>query len=350
VARGISKAFGEREVLKDVSLEVKRGDRLAILGPNGIGKSTLLKILVGALEQDGGEVEWGYEAHPGWFAQDHREQLGDGKQTAESWLWEASPGEGIGFVRGQLGLVLFSGDEAHKPVGKLSGGEAARLVFARLAVEKPNVLVLDEPTNHLDLEAIESLVEGLKAFDGTVILVSHDRWFVREVADRIFEIEPDGIRDFRGGYDDYVAACGDDHLDVEAVSTRQLRDRSAEVQGRPQDRVARGSRAGPTAKADGSASRGRSDGRSLRRRASKLAADRDRLLEEIERAEARLAEIHARFADPAFYAETRREDVRSLEEEEREAAAAVERLVEEWSAIEREHAKLERELAGAEVP
>ena len=132
VARGISKAFGEREVLKDVSLEVKRGDRLAILGPNGIGKSTLLKILVGALDQDGGEVEWGYEAHPGWFAQDHREQLGEGKQTAESWLWEASPGEGIGFVRGQLGLVLFSGDEAHKPVGKLSGGEAARLVFARL--------------------------------------------------------------------------------------------------------------------------------------------------------------------------------------------------------------------------
>ncbi len=183
-----------------------------------------------------------------------------------------------------------------------------------------------------------------------MILVSHDRWFVREVADRIFEIEPDGIRDFQGGYDDYVAACGDDHLDVEAVSTRQLRDRSSEVQSRLPERGTRGSRAAQTAKADGNAARVRTDGKSLRRRASELAAERDRLLEEIEQAEARLAEIHARFADPSFYAETRREDVRSLEEKEREAAGTVERLVEEWSAVEREHAKLERELAGAEVP
>ncbi|HJU86720.1 MAG TPA: ATP-binding cassette domain-containing protein, partial [Gemmatimonadota bacterium] len=307
-----------------------------------------LKILVGALEPDVGEVEWGYEAHPGWFAQDHREQLGNGRQTAESWLWEAAPGEGIGFVRGQLGLVLFSGDEAHKPVGKLSGGEAARLVFARLAVEKPNVLVLDEPTNHLDLEAIESLVEGLKAFDGTVILVSHDRWFVREIADRIFEIEPDGIRDFQGGYDDYVAACGDDHLDVEAVSTRQLRARSAEAGVRSPERAARGARG--AVKGAGYVAPVRRDGKSLRRRASQLAAERDRLLEEIEGAEARLAEIHARFADPAFYAETSREDARSLELAEREAAGAVERLVEEWSRVEREHSELERELASARTP
>ena len=349
IARGIAKSFGEREVLKDVSLEVKRGDRLAILGPNGIGKSTLLKILVGRLELDAGEVEWGYETYPGWFAQDHREQLGNGRQTAESWLWEASPGEGIGFVRGQLGLVLFSGDEAHKPVGKLSGGEAARLVFARLAVEKPNVLVLDEPTNHLDLEAIESLVEGLEAYDGTVILVSHDRWFVREVADRILEIGADGIRDFRGGYDDYVAACGDDHLDVEAVSTRQLRDRSSEVQGRSADRASRTSRGSQAARGDGAAARVRADGKSRRRRASELASQRDRLLEKIERAEARLAEIHARFADPTFYAETGHEDVRALESEEREAVGTVERLVEEWSAVEREHAALERELAGSDA-
>jgi ATPase subunit of ABC transporter with duplicated ATPase domains len=331
--KGISKSFGERHVLDRVSLEVKRGDRLAILGPNGIGKSTLLKILVGKLTADGGSVDWGYETYPGWFAQDHREQLGDGRQTAESWLWEASPGEGIGFVRAQLGLVLFSGDEALKAVGKLSGGEAARLVFARLAVEKPNVLVLDEPTNHLDLEAIESLVEGLAAFDGTVIFVSHDRWFVREVADRIFEITADGIRDFRGGYDAYVTACGDDHLDVDAVTHRELRARSAEVGGR----VTAEARS-PRPSKDGAGKRNApaGDDKARRRRVSELEADRDRLLAEIEDAEARLAAIHARFADPAFYAETDREEVRRLEEEEREAAGDVRRLMEEWGAVERE--------------
>jgi ABC-type multidrug transport system ATPase subunit len=256
----------------------------------------------------------------------------------------------MGFVRGQLGLVLFSGDEAHKPVGTLSGGEAARLVFARLAVEKPNVLVLDEPTNHLDLEAIESLVEGLAAYDGTVILVSHDRWFVREVADRILEIEPDGIRDFRGGYDDYVAACGDDHLDVEAVSTRQLRDRSAEVRERRTEGEPRESRGGQTGKGDREAARARADEKSRKRRTTELTAARDRLLEEIEEAEKRLAKIHARFADPAFYAETGHAEVRSLEDEEREAAACVERLLEEWGVVERELAALEREPARSDAP
>ena len=332
-ARGISKAFGQRSVLEDVSLEVKRGDRLAILGPNGIGKSTLLKILVGRLEPDGGVVDWGYEAYPGWFAQDHREQLGNGRQTAESWLLEASPGEGIGFVRAQLGLVLFSGDEALKAVGKLSGGEAARLVFARLAVEKPNVLVLDEPTNHLDLESIESLVEGLKAFDGTVVFVSHDRWFVREIADRILEIRGDGIRDFHGGYDDYVAACGDDHLDVESVTRRELRTRSSEVSGRAPG-VPVGSRSAGAG--SGKPAAARADERSRRRRTADLEGERDRLLEEVERAEAGLAAIHARFADPTFYSVTDRAEVRSLEEEEREAAGRVKRLMEEWSAVERE--------------
>jgi ATPase subunit of ABC transporter with duplicated ATPase domains len=337
-ARGLSKSFGERHVLADISLEVKRGDRLAILGPNGIGKSTLLKILVGKLDPDAGKVEWGYEAHPGWFAQDHREQLGDGKQTAESWLWEAAPGEGIGFVRAQLGLVLFSGDEALKPVGKLSGGEAARLVFARLAVEKPNVLVLDEPTNHLDLEAIESLVEGLRSFDGTVILVSHDRWFVREVADRILEIRAEGLRDFRGGYDDYVAACGDDHLDVEAVSTRDLRQRSSEVTARaPRAAAARPPKAG-----DGAGSE-----QARRRRAAELAAERDRLLEEVGRAETRLKELHARFADPAFYAGTERAEVQALQDEERAASKRVQDLTEEWATVERELASLAAAAAGS---
>ena len=113
--------------------------------------------------------------------------------------------------------MLFSGDDSKKRLSALSGGEAARLVFTRLSIARPNVLVLDEPTNHLDLESIEALVEGLKAFPGTLILVSHDRWFVSRLATRIVEIKPEEIRDYHGTYEEYVHFCGDDHLDADRV-------------------------------------------------------------------------------------------------------------------------------------
>jgi ATPase subunit of ABC transporter with duplicated ATPase domains len=193
----LSKAFDDNQVLSDVSLTVQRGDRLAIIGPNGIGKSTLLKIALGRLAADAGEIEWGHETYPGYFAQDHKELLAGSNQTVEAWLWDSCPGESVGFVRNRLAQVLFSKDEALKKVHALSGGEAARLIFARLGIEQPNVLVLDEPTNHLDLEAIESLVEALREYEGTLLLLSHDRWFVSQLATRIVEIAPTGINDFR---------------------------------------------------------------------------------------------------------------------------------------------------------
>jgi len=214
---GISKAFDENQVLNDVSLVVQRGDRLAIIGPNGIGKSTLLKIMTGDLDADQGSVEWGYETHPGYFAQDHRELLEGSKDTLQSWLWNHCAGETVGYVRNKLARVLFKKDEALKKVTNLSGGESARLIFSRLHVTEPNVLVLDEPTNHLDLEGIEALQEGLADYDGTIVFVSHDRWLVSRLATRILEIRPDGIEDFPGSYDEYLARCGDDHLDVDAV-------------------------------------------------------------------------------------------------------------------------------------
>ena len=214
---GIRKAYGDKEVLHGVSLQVNRGDRLVIMGPNGIGKSTLLKILVGDVGADAGEVEWGYETRPGYFAQDHHEQLGDVAKTAEQWLWDFAPGRDRGFIRGHLGMMLFSGDEGEKRLAALSGGEAARLVFSRLALEQPNVLVLDEPTNHLDLESIEALVAALREYEGTLILVSHDRWFVSQLATRVVEVSRAGIRDFLGTYPEYVHACGDDHLDADEV-------------------------------------------------------------------------------------------------------------------------------------
>ncbi len=215
--KGIKKAYNDNEVLHGVDLLVQRGDRLAIMGPNGIGKSTLLKIVMGDLAADAGEIEWGYETHPGYFAQDHEEDFNPPNASGEQWIRGFCPEQSIGFVRGRLALMLFSGDDVEKPISTLSGGEAARLVFARLGIAEPNVLVLDEPTNHLDLESIEALVEGLKKYEGTLILVSHDRWFVSQLATRIVEIKPDKILDFQGTYEEYVHFCGDDHLDADRV-------------------------------------------------------------------------------------------------------------------------------------
>jgi len=226
--QGISKSFAEQQVLNDVSLRVMRGDRLAIIGPNGIGKSTLLKIMMGLLEPDAGTVEWGYEAHPGYFAQDHKELLDGSTDNLQDWLWNHCPEESVGFVRGKLAQVLFKKDEVDKRVGNLSGGEAARLIFAKLMVTRPTCLVLDEPTNHLDLEAIESLAKDLLGYDGTTIFVSHDRWLVSRLATRVLEITPEGLNDFPGTYDEYLTACGDDHLDVDAVARKARRQKAAE--------------------------------------------------------------------------------------------------------------------------
>lgn len=222
---GIKKAYNDNEVLHGVDLLVQRGDRLAIMGPNGIGKSTLLKIAVGNISADEGDIEWGYETHPGYFAQDQEEDFHPTNATAEQWIRQHFPEQTIGAVRKRLGMVLFSGDDVEKPLSALSGGEAARLVFARLALFQPNVLVLDEPTNHLDLESIESLVTGLKQYQGTLIFVSHDRWFVSQLATRIVEVKPNEIIDYHGSYEEYVHYCGDDHLDADRVVLKARREK-----------------------------------------------------------------------------------------------------------------------------
>jgi ATPase subunit of ABC transporter with duplicated ATPase domains len=325
--RGIKKAFGTNEVLHGVDLEVRRGDRLVILGPNGIGKSTLLKIVVGELEADAGEVEWGYEAHPGYFAQDHRKALEESDRTAEEWLWDFCPGKDRGYVRGQLGLMLFSGEESEKRLSALSGGEAARLVFSRLAMEQPNVLVLDEPTNHLDLESIEALVAGLQGYDGTMILVSHDRWFVGQLASRVVEISADGIRDYPGTYEEYVHACGDDHLDADRVTLRT--DGAGRKSGKKE---ARAERARTRAASGNGAVRPADPGA----RRAELEQRRDELTARIEAAEARVAEIDERFCVPGFYEATPAGEVEGLEAERLEMVGTVERLMAEWESVERE--------------
>lgn len=208
----ISKAYDDKQVLNDVSLIVDRADKLAIIGPNGIGKSTMLKIMMGVLKPDEGEAEWGYETHVGYFSQDHSELIEYGAATLQEYIWTFVPTYSIGAVRHALAQVLFTQDDADKLVRNLSGGEAARLLFCKITVTNPNVLVLDEPTNHLDLEGIEALAKGLKAYEGTLVFVSHDRWFVGEIADRIIEITPTSMDDYRGTYSEFLQDTNRDHL------------------------------------------------------------------------------------------------------------------------------------------
>ena len=166
---GLSKRYGEQTVLRDISFELQRGDRLAVVGPNGVGKSTLIKIISDTIEADEGTAELGYEARLGYFAQDVDVEL-RGEQSAFAWLGSATGESEHGKLRAVLGRMLFSGDDVHKRIGSLSGGESARLLLAALMLRQPNLLVLDEPTNHLDLEGREALMRALRDYPGTLVL------------------------------------------------------------------------------------------------------------------------------------------------------------------------------------
>jgi ATPase subunit of ABC transporter with duplicated ATPase domains len=326
---GIRKAYGDNEVLHGVDLQIRRGDRLAIMGPNGIGKSTLLKIVMGEVPPDSGEVEWGYETHPGYFAQDNKDQFRDGKESTEEWLWAFCPDKDRGFVRGRMGLMLFSGDDGKKKVSALSGGEAARLVFSRLALDRPNVLVLDEPTNHLDLESIEALVSELQDFEGTLILVSHDRWFVSRLATRIVEISPSEILDYEGTYEEYVHYSGDDHLDADTVILKARREK------RRKNREERGTAPkGDDGLAGEPAKAALSPG-DIEKRTKKLERQREGLTSAIETAEKRITEIDSSFCEEGYYERTPPDDVAALEAERGSLQTDVDRRMEEWAELER---------------
>jgi ATPase subunit of ABC transporter with duplicated ATPase domains len=203
VAKNLSKGFGEQQVLQNVNLEIMRGDRIAIIGANGAGKTTLVRCLLGELEPDAGSVKWGSGMTAGYYPQDYRAVIPDGYVAAE-WLMQFEPSGEQQIVRGLMGRMLFSGDEGLKNTQNLSGGEAARLLMVRLMLEKHPVLVFDEPTNHLDLESVSALAEGLILFAGTVIVVSHDRDLISEVATRILSFTPEGLIDFPGTYEEYL--------------------------------------------------------------------------------------------------------------------------------------------------
>jgi ATPase subunit of ABC transporter with duplicated ATPase domains len=213
--KSVEKSYDSLKVIPRFTASIVRGEKIALMGRNGTGKTTMLKSLIrnapGYIEDsdktfpiNGGNVIWGHEVAVGYFAQDHTDSISKGT-TALEWLWQFDPMASQQELRGVMGQMLFSGDDALKRTNALSGGESARLIFCRLMLQKPNFLVLDEPTNHLDLESINALNIALQRYDGTVLLVTHDHDVIDEVATRIWHFANGKIEDFKGPYEEYVA-------------------------------------------------------------------------------------------------------------------------------------------------
>lgn len=217
-AEGLGKRYGDKVLFENLDLLVEVGERIAIIGPNGIGKSTLLRCLVSDLQPDSGTVKFSENAVIGYFAQDHAADFAN-DMTLFEWmsLWKQR-GDDEQWVRGTLGRMLFSQDDVDKSVTILSGGEQGRMLFGKLMLLRPNILVLDEPTNHLDMESIESLNMALENYPGTLLFVSHDREFVSSLATRIVEMTPHGIVNYTGTYDDYLRSQS---IDAQQVGSRK---------------------------------------------------------------------------------------------------------------------------------
>ncbi|AHF73122.1 Putative ATPase component of ABC transporter with duplicated ATPase domain [Candidatus Sodalis pierantonius str. SOPE] len=195
-------------LFRALNMMVEVGEKVAILGANGIGKTTRLRTLMGELAPQSGEIKWSENANIGYYAQDHAAEFAE-MMTVFDWMsqWKQA-GDDEQAVRGILGRLLFGQDDIKKPVGVLSGGEKGRMLFGKLMMQKPNILLMDEPTNHLDMESIESLNAALELYQGTLLFVSHDREFVSSLATRIVEILLDRVVDFSGNYEDYLRSQG----------------------------------------------------------------------------------------------------------------------------------------------
>ena len=314
--KGVHKAYGDNVVYAGVDFEVERGTRAALVGPNGAGKSTLLKMLAGALPFDRGERTLGAHVAVHYYAQHQLDALTPSLTVLEE-LERAAPELGQTRLRTILGTFLFSGDAVEKKIAVLSGGEKARVALAKMLVRPAALLCMDEPTNHLDLASREVLEEALAAFPGTIVFISHDRYFINRIATGIVEINRGALVTYLGSYDDYLDTKARAALEPTVVPKPDPRPAPAATRPEPAARTLRPEspkRAGQVAK----------DVRELRRR-----------LEDVERQihalEARLAEIGERLGDPAFYADGER--VRAVAAERKSAEEQVTWLMREWEQL-----------------
>ncbi|MCR3956291.1 MAG: ABC-F family ATP-binding cassette domain-containing protein [Gudongella sp.] len=201
-AEGLCKSFGDLELLKDISLDIYRGEKVGLIGANGIGKTTLFRILLGQVDLDDGFVKLGQHVYPGYFDQEMSDLSLD--KTVLDEIWDEYPLLDHYQIRTYLSQFLFVGDDIFKEINELSGGEKARVALLKLMLSKSNFLLMDEPTNHLDIDSKEVLEDALKNYSGTIFVISHDRYFLNQVATKIFELTEEGVTEFMGNYDYYI--------------------------------------------------------------------------------------------------------------------------------------------------
>ncbi len=301
---GLEKRFGERILFRDVKMHIRAGERIALIGDNGTGKTTLLRCLTGEEQPDAGRIRWGTGVDIGYYDQ-HQAGLNEGKTVLDE-VWDRFPRMEQYEVRGALGLFLFTGDEVFAPVSTLSGGEKGRVALTELMLRKDNVLLLDEPTNHLDMDSREVLEDALSDFPGTILAVSHDRYFINRFADKVFVLEEGGIREYLGNYDSYF----------EKVSRDQEPD---------------GETAGMSRTAlDKEKKRSREEQQRLKERKERL----KKAEEAVARAEAEAAELEKELASPETYRDPEQAALKT--KEYHALKERIDRLYREWEELEAE--------------